>query len=116
VDRQRILELYLNNVFCGHGRYEVKACSQYYFRKAPDGRQVKVQETGGRNALPVFIKTMRTVYRNRLTEQFPEATDPKKPFLFFLPWSPSPLAVPEAEASAPRGREEEMAAGGRDDF
>lgn len=82
----------------------------------PDGRQVKVQETGGRNALPVFIKTMRTVYRNRPTEQFPEATDPKKPFLFFLPWSPSPLVVPEAEASAPRGREEETAAGDRDDF
>ena len=35
VDRQKILELYLNNVFCGHGRYGVKACSQYYFHKEP---------------------------------------------------------------------------------
>src|SRR5574337_517015 len=35
VDRNKILELYLNHVFCGHGRYGVKACSQYYFRKEP---------------------------------------------------------------------------------
>src|SRR5574337_280384 len=35
VDRKKILELYLNNVFCGHGRYGVKACSQYYFHKEP---------------------------------------------------------------------------------
>src|SRR5574337_1643688 len=33
--RKKILELYLNNVFCGHGRYGVKACSDYYFHKEP---------------------------------------------------------------------------------
>ncbi|QQG45527.1 MAG: penicillin-binding protein [Candidatus Sungiibacteriota bacterium] len=40
----------------------------------------KIQETGGRNALPIFIKTMGTVYETEPIENFPEATDPLKPF------------------------------------
>ena len=39
-----------------------------------------VQETGGRNALPVFIKTMQKVYETEPRDVFPEATNPKKPF------------------------------------
>lgn len=34
-DRAKILELYLNNVYCGHGRFGVKSCSGYYFDKSP---------------------------------------------------------------------------------
>lgn len=41
---------------------------------------VKIQETGGRNALPVFIATMKAAYANRPKEFFPEQTDPMKPF------------------------------------
>jgi membrane peptidoglycan carboxypeptidase len=88
--------------------------------EAPSGRKVRVQETGGRNALPVFIKTMKAVYKNRPTETFPEATDPKKPFLFSLPLSPAPLVIPEGEAGAPHVTEhavgENAAPGDRDDF
>ncbi|MGB4780932.1 transglycosylase domain-containing protein [Candidatus Methylomirabilis sp.] len=88
--------------------------------EAPSGRKVRVQETGGRNALPVFIKTMKAVYENRPTETFPEATDPKKPFLFSLPPSPSPLVIPEGEAGAPHVTEhvtkEDAVPGDRDDF
>lgn len=82
----------------------------------PGGRKVKVQETGGRNALPVFIKTMQAVYRNRLTELFPEATDPKRPFQFLLPSSSSPLIMPDGETGAPHPVEGETASGDRDDF
>jgi membrane peptidoglycan carboxypeptidase len=86
----------------------------------PSGRQVKVQETGGRNALPVFIKTMRAVYENRLMEVFPEATDPTKPFLLSLSSSPSPLAIPEWEAGAPHVTEhvtkEDTVPGDQDGF
>lgn len=82
----------------------------------PGGRKVKVQETGGRNALPVFIKTMQVVYKNRLTELFPEATDPTKPFQFLLPLSPSPFIVPDGETGAPHVIEEETGSGDRDGF
>ncbi|MDE2180873.1 MAG: transglycosylase domain-containing protein [candidate division NC10 bacterium] len=87
--------------------------------ETPGGRNVRVQETGGRNALPVFIKTMKAVYENRPTETFPEATDPKKPFLFSLPPSPSPLVIPEGEAGASHSTEhveEDTVPGGRDGF
>ena len=84
--------------------------------ETPSSRKVKVQETGGRNALPVFIKTMKAVYENRITELFPEATDPKKPFLFSLPLSPSPLIIPEGEAGAQHVTAGDTAAGDRDDF
>lgn len=46
----------------------------------PNGKEI--QETGGKNALPVFIKTMGAVYEVIPKEQFPEATDPKKPFRY----------------------------------
>ena len=87
----------------------------------PGGRKVKVQETGGRNALPVFIKTMQAVYRNRVTELFPEATDPKKPFQFSLPPSSSPFVEPKGEPGAldtaePVIKKEDAASGDRDDF
>ena len=39
-----------------------------------------IQETGGRNALPVFIKTMQKIYETEPKDIFSEATDPKKPF------------------------------------
>ncbi len=89
--------------------------------ETPGGRKVRVQETGGRNALPVFIKTMAAVYEHRLTELFPDATDPKKPFVFSLPSSPTPLVIPEGEAGAPHVIEpvipqEEAGGGNRDDF
>lgn len=41
-------------------------------------RNVKVQETGGRNALPVFVETMRLAYTKRRTDYFPSVTDPIK--------------------------------------
>lgn len=88
--------------------------------EAPNGRKVRVQETGGRNALPVFIKTMKAIYENRLIETFPEATDPKKPFQFSLPPSPSLLVMPEEETGAPhvteQVREEGASSDDRDDF
>jgi membrane peptidoglycan carboxypeptidase len=86
----------------------------------PSGRKVRVQETGGRNALPVFIKTMKAIYENRPIETFPEATDPKKPFLLSLPPSPSLLVMPEGETGAPhvteQVREEGASSDDRDDF
>lgn len=86
----------------------------------PSGRKVKVQETGGRNALPVFIKTMQAVYENRPTELFPEATDPKKPFQFSLPPSSSPFVEPMGEPGlfdTPEPvLENGAAAGDRDNF
>ncbi|MDE2322965.1 MAG: transglycosylase domain-containing protein [candidate division NC10 bacterium] len=88
--------------------------------ETPGGRKIKVQETGGRNALPVFIKTMKAVYENRPIETFPEATDPKKPFLFSLPLSPAPLVIPKEEAGTPHATEhmtkEDTVPGDRDDF
>ena len=48
----------------------------------PDGRKEKIQETGGRNALPVFIKTFAKIYETHPKETFPEATDPFKPFQY----------------------------------
>lgn len=84
------------------------------------GRKLRVQETGGHNALPVFIKTMKTIYKNRLVEAFPEATDPKKPFQFSLPPSPPLLVIPEEETGAPpvteQVREEGASSDDRDDF
>lgn len=52
----------------------------------PDGTTTKIQETGGRNALPVFIKTMKmkALSENRPKEYFPENTDPNKPFRFAI--------------------------------
>ncbi|MCZ7626233.1 MAG: hypothetical protein M5R38_10920 [Candidatus Methylomirabilis sp.] len=84
--------------------------------ETPSGRTLRVQETGGRNALPVFIKTMRAVYAHRPTEQFPEATDPKKPFVFPLPLSGSPLTMPEGETGVPHIQEDETAEDDRNGF
>lgn len=53
------------------------------------------QETGGKNALPVFIKTMKAVYEVIPKEQFPEATDPTKPFRY--PRASEPLPAETAE-------------------
>lgn len=47
-----------------------------------DENNVKIQETGGRNARIVAEKTLGTAYKKRLKEFFPEATDPLKPFVF----------------------------------
>lgn len=64
----------------------------------PNGKEI--QETGGKNALPVFIKTMKAVYEIIPKEQFPEATDPKKPFRYSR--APEPLpAEPEKETKTP---------------
>jgi membrane peptidoglycan carboxypeptidase len=88
--------------------------------ETPGGRKVRVQETGGRNALPVFIKTMKAIYENRPIETFPEVTDPKKPFQFSLPPSPSLLVMPEEETGTPhvteQVREEGASSDDRDDF
>lgn len=88
--------------------------------EASGSRKVRVQETGGRNALPVFIKTMKAIYENRLIETFPEATDPKKPFQFSLPPSPSILVMPEEEPGATHVTEQVRKKGAssddRDDF
>lgn len=51
----------------------------------------KIQETGGRNALPVFIATMKTIYKEMEPESFPEVTSPQRPF------RPSDYPEPEAE-------------------
>lgn len=51
----------------------------------------EVQETGGRNALPVFIKTFKKVYETTPKELFPKSTDPSKPF-----GRTSEKAIPEA--------------------
>lgn len=40
-----------------------------------------VQETGGRNALPVWAAIMKEAYRDRPFDAFPPETDPKKPFV-----------------------------------
>ncbi len=42
----------------------------------------ETQETGGLNAIPVFITTMKTIYADREKETFPEMTDPLKPFVY----------------------------------
>src|SRR5574337_1526010 len=68
--------------------------------ETPGGRKIKRQETGGRNALPVFIKTMQAVYENRPTETFPEATDPDMPFRFSVSSRLSPEMI-EDETVAP---------------
>lgn len=43
ISREKILELYLNNIFCGHGRHGVKACSRWYFKK--DTKNLSIAET-----------------------------------------------------------------------
>jgi membrane carboxypeptidase/penicillin-binding protein len=45
-----------------------------------DANGKEIQETGGKNALPVFIKTMKAMYEAMPKEQFPEMTDPTQPF------------------------------------
>jgi len=49
------------------------------------GREKKLplgeKETGGKNALPVFIATIKAIYQDREKEIFPDATDPMKPFV-----------------------------------
>ena len=80
----------------------------------PSGRKVKRQGTGGRNALPVFIKTMQAVYENRATEIFPEATDPNRPFPFSVRSGLSPEMI-EEEAGAPQTMEEDATPVERDD-
>lgn len=47
-----------------------------------DAKGQKIQETGGRNALPVFIATMKAAQKDRPKEKFPESTDPHKPFSY----------------------------------
>lgn len=67
----------------------------------PNGKEV--QETGGKNALPVFIKTMKAVYEVIPKEQFQEATDPTKPFRYSRTLEP-----PSAEtAEKPKTQNEE---------
>ena len=83
--------------------------------ETPSGRKVKRQETGGRNALPVFIKTMQAVYENRLTETFPEATDPNRPFPFSVRSRLSP-EMTEEETGSPQATEEDATPGERDDY
>ena len=82
--------------------------------ETPSGRKVKRQETGGRNALPVFIKTMQAVYENRPAEIFPEATDPNRPFPLSARSGPSPDMF-EDETGAPQTMEEDATPGERDD-
>lgn len=59
----------------------------------PNGKEI--QETGGKNALPVFIKTMKTIYEVIPKEQFPEATDPTKPFRYSRALEPPPAETEE---------------------
>lgn len=35
LDRKHVLELYLNNIYCGHNQRGVKACSDYYYGRGP---------------------------------------------------------------------------------
>lgn len=44
----------------------------------------EIYETGGRNALPVFAKTMQAIYGEKGYEYFPDLTDPDDPFPFPL--------------------------------
>lgn len=83
--------------------------------ETPSGRKVKRQETGGRNALPVFIKTMQAVYANRSTETFPEATDPNRPFPFSVPPRFFPGMI-EEETGIPKTTEGATIPGERDDY
>lgn len=53
-----------------------------------------MQETGGRNALPVFIETMKKIYETEPKDSFPEVTDPKRPFRFK---AKETAPMPEAE-------------------
>lgn len=41
-----------------------------------------VQQTGGKNALPVFIEVIKEAHRNWPTQNFPEHTDPNSPFIY----------------------------------
>lgn len=61
----------------------------------PDGR--RIQETGGRNALPVFIQTLKEVYRSQPADSFPAVTDPLRPFVY----QPTPPEKETTETTPP---------------
>lgn len=60
-------------------------CTPSYCMGVWVGRDKKLplgeKETGGKNALPVFIAVMKAIYQDREKETFAEATDPWKPFV-----------------------------------
>ncbi|MFY9462051.1 MAG: transglycosylase domain-containing protein [Candidatus Sungiibacteriota bacterium] len=59
-------------------------CTPSYCMGVWVGRDKKLplgeKETGGKNALPVFISTMKAIYQDKEKETFPDATDPMRPF------------------------------------
>ena len=59
-------------------------CTPSYCMGVWVGRDKKLplgaKETGGKNALPVFIAVMKAIYQVREKETFPDATNPMKPF------------------------------------
>lgn len=60
-------------------------CTPSYCMGVWVGRDKKLplgeKETGGKNALPVFISTMKVIYQDKEKETFPDATDPMRPFV-----------------------------------
>jgi|GEM_PF-2727241 len=46
----------------------------------PDGKEI--QETGGKNLLPVFIKVAHEIYKTHPKGEFPPQTDPTKPLVY----------------------------------
>lgn len=63
--------------------------------KTIDANGKEIQETGGRNALPVFIKTVAKIFETYPKETFPEETNPKAPFKFSV--SPKTVSPQENE-------------------
>ena len=60
-------------------------CTPSYCMGVWIGRDKKLplgeKETGGKNALPVFIAVMEAIYKDKEKETFPDATNPLKPFV-----------------------------------
>ena len=88
------------------GREERKSGMRTVELQGLDGSITRVQQTGGGNALPIFIETMKAIYLNQPKEEFPESTNPLKPFRLL----PAPPSSPVGEEA----RESDNSAG--DDF
>ncbi|MDO8560848.1 MAG: transglycosylase domain-containing protein [bacterium] len=85
-------------------------CSPSYCMGVWVGRDKKLplgyKESGGKNALPVFIAVMRAIYQDREKETFPEATNPLKPFVMSKEYLKEQLKSEEvAEPETPEDRD-----------